>query len=260
MALIDIDEVRAWSVAGGELAKQFFNHTSARRKADRSLVTEADEAIERLLVERISARYPDHGIIGEEHTRYNLDREYVWAIDPLDGTASFVSGLPTWGVSIGLLRNQQPYAGVIYLPLLDDCYHAVVGEEAYLNEHSIHVSAPTEWDSETWLSTPATMHRQFELDFIGKTRVLGSTAASMCYVARGSAVGALLVQFKLWDIAAGMAIVQSAGGTTRTLHGHAVDLAAMLANTWEETPLLVADPAQLAHLQQAITPRTPPSA
>ena len=77
-----------------------------------------------LLVERITARYPDHGILGEEQTRQGLDREFLWALDPLDGTALFVAGLPTWGISAGLLRHGAPYFGMIYFPLLDDCYWA----------------------------------------------------------------------------------------------------------------------------------------
>lgn len=255
MTPIDIDEVRAWAVASGDLARLYFNHVASRRKADRSIVTEADEAIERLLVERISARYPNHGILGEEHTQQNLRNEFVWVLDPIDGTASFVSGLGSWCVSIGLLRDGVPFLGVISMPMLGDCYHAEVQRGAFLNDAPIQASAPVDWDGEDWLATPASLHRRFDLDFLGKTRVLGSTAAQMCYVARGSALGALLVDARPWDIAAGLVVVHEAAGTIAPLDPQ-VDLSApLLEGHWSSTPLLVAHPSQIAALRRIVCVR-----
>src|SRR5215218_9950248 len=114
---IDIAELRTWMHECGAIALHSFRNVVGHRKADRSWVTEADLEIERVLVEHISARYPDHGILGEEQTRQGIDREFLWALDPLDGTALLVSGLATWGISAGLLRRGVPYFGMIYLPL-----------------------------------------------------------------------------------------------------------------------------------------------
>src|ERR671939_1486942 len=99
MSEIDIDvvELRSWMQPCGAIALRSFRNVVGHRKADQSWVTEADLAIEQALVERITMRYPDHGILGEEQTRQGIDREFVWALDPLDGTAIFVAGLPTWG-------------------------------------------------------------------------------------------------------------------------------------------------------------------
>ncbi len=121
---IDIAELRTWMYECGAIALRSFRNVVGHRKADKSWVTEADVEIERGLVERITARYPEHGILGEEQTRQGLDREFLWALDPLDGTALFVAGLPTWGISAGLLRHGVPYFGMIYFPLLEDCYWA----------------------------------------------------------------------------------------------------------------------------------------
>src|SRR5689334_3541376 len=120
----DLDELCSWVRDAGVLARQFFNQVTGRRKPDRSWVTEADLAIERSMVAQIAARYPQHGIIGEEQTRHQVDSEFLWALDPLDGTASFIAGLPTWGISLGLLRQGLPYLGLVYLPLLGDYYWA----------------------------------------------------------------------------------------------------------------------------------------
>ena len=120
---INIAELRTWMHECGAIALRSFRNVVGHRKADQSWVTEADVEIERVLVERITARYPDHGILGEEQTRQGIDREFLWALDPIDGTALFVAGLPTWGISAGpaapwraLLRHDLfPAAGGLLL-------------------------------------------------------------------------------------------------------------------------------------------------
>ncbi len=252
---IDLDEVQSWAREGGTLARQYFNSVTARRKADRSLVTEADELIERMLVERIAARYPDHGIIGEEQTRRANGSEFVWAVDPLDGTASFVAGLPLWGVSLGLLRNGAPYLGVVYMPLPDDCYWAGPSGGAFLNGSPIQVAAPESWDSEDWLSVPSDTHRRYAIEFSGKTRSISCTSASFLYVARGSAIGALVRRSPIWDIAAGLAILHAAGGVAVGLSGQPLDTAALLDGRPTPEPTIVAAPSQVQALREIIRER-----
>jgi myo-inositol-1(or 4)-monophosphatase len=252
MSDIDLEEVRSWTREAGAIARQYFNNVVGRRKADRSWVTEADVRIERMLVERISARYPQHGIIGEEQTHHEVGREFLWALDPLDGTASFVAGLPIWGVSLGLLREGLPYLGVIYLPLLDDCYWCDVAGAAFLNEHPISVIEPRAWESEDWISVPSNIHRRFAIGFVGKVRSLGCVAASLCYVARGNAVGALISRAAIWDIAAGMAILSAAGGGAIGLSGQALDTTTMLGGDGLPEPLLIGAPAHAQALRAVI--------
>jgi myo-inositol-1(or 4)-monophosphatase len=261
MAEIDLDELRSWVRDAGAIARQYFNHAEARRKADRSLVTDADVAIERSLVQRIAARYPTHGIIGEEQTRQGTDREYLWALDPLDGTSSFVAGLPMWGVSLGLLRDGLPYIGAIYLPMLDDCYWVGPSGVAYLNDIPLHVTPRRDWESESWLAVTSNTHRRFTIDFIGKTRSLGCTAASFCYVARGSAIGAIVTRSAIWDIAAGIAILRAAGGDVVGLSGVPLDTTALLEGQLLPEPVLLGSETQVAALRAVITDRrTPPTA
>jgi len=254
---ISINEVRNWAITAGQTALSYFGHVESRRKADRSFVTEADETIERQIVAAISARHPDHGVLGEEQANTHLEREFVWVVDPIDGTAAFVAGLGSWCVSIGLLRYGQPYLGVIYVPTLGDCYYAESTGDAYLNEQTIHVISPDVWDGEHWLATPASLHRRFDLDFIGKTRVLGSTAAQICYVARGSALGALLVDARSWDVAAGLAILRAAGGAIAPLDPAVSTSATPLEGAWLSEPLLVAAPQQIERLRSAFRPQAP---
>jgi myo-inositol-1(or 4)-monophosphatase len=262
MTDIDIEEVIAWVRDAGTIARHYFNQAEARRKADNSLVTQADVAIERTLVERIAARYPQHGIIGEEQTNTGAGGEFLWALDPLDGTASFVAGLPMWGVSLGLLRGGVPYLGVVYLPLLDDCYWVGPTGAALLNGRAIHVAQPRAWESEDWLSVPSNSHRRFTIDFVGKTRSLGCTAASLCYVARGgSAVGALITRAAIWDIAAGLAILRAAGGHATSLSGAPLDTTTLLDGRLLAEPAILGADSHVAGLRSVIHQRrTQPSA
>jgi myo-inositol-1(or 4)-monophosphatase len=251
----DFDELRAWLREAGVIARQHFNHVAGRRKADSSWVTEADEAIERVLAERIAARYPQHGVIGEEQTRRATAAEFLWAIDPLDGTASFVAGLPLWSVSLGLLRHGVPYLGLVYVPLLDDCYWAGPEGPAFLNGRPIHVAAPRAWDSEDWIAVPSNSHRRFTIDFLGRTRAIGSTAASFCYVARGAAVGALVGRAGIWDVAAGLVILRAAGGIVASLSGAPLDIAALLDGKRLPEPVVVGAEAHVAELRAVIQRR-----
>ncbi|MCS6840262.1 MAG: inositol monophosphatase [Roseiflexus sp.] len=253
---IDIEELCAWVRECGDVALHMFNRARAQRKADNSPVTEADVTIERILVERIAARYPDHGIIGEEQTRFDITKECVWALDPIDGTASFVAGLPLWGISIGLLHRGVPCAGLFYMPITDDCYWAV-NNRAFLNHQPLTVNTTPEheWDSEDWLAIPSDAHRRLEIDFIGKTRSLGSVAAALCYVARGSALGAVLTHATIWDVAGGVAILSAAGGVGITLAGEPFDCATMIDGRKVREPLLFGAPAIVEALRHHIRAR-----
>ena len=253
---IDIEEWQAWMRDCGAIAQRSFRNVVGHRKADHSWVTEADLAIERTLVERIAARYPEHGILGEEQTRQGIDREFLWALDPLDGTALFVAGLPTWGISAGLLRHGEPYFGMIYFPLMEDCYWAGPAGPALLNGQPIRVAPAREADREDWLATPSDAHRRFTIDFAGKTRNLGSTVGPLCYVARGSAVGGLISRAAIWDIAAGLAILRAAGGVAVGLSGAPLTTKSMLDGRLLDEPAILAAPQRIQALRDVIHART----
>ncbi len=255
MSAIDINAVRAWASEGGALARSYFNRVDRRRKADRSWVTQADIEIEQLLRERVAVAHPDHGIIGEEQGSEAIEREFVWAIDPIDGTNAFVSGLPLWCVSIGLLRHGMPYLGVIYIPLMDDCYWADATGGAYRNDEPLNVMAEQSIDGNDWLAISSYAHRGFKIDFPGKTRSLSSVAADFCYVARGSAIGALVPRANLWDFAAGLAILHAAGGAMRTLSGGELDIRPLLDGSKLPEPVILAAPTMIDTLRGYITRR-----
>jgi myo-inositol-1(or 4)-monophosphatase len=258
VSVVDLSEVREWVSEGGALARRYFNNVRARRKADHSLVTQADVEVEQLLRDRITARYPGHAIIGEEQGGVELDSEFVWCIDPIDGTGAFVAGLPTWCISLGLLRHGEPYLGVISLPLLGDCYWADATGPAYRNDDPLAVSDHEEIESSDWIAVSSTAHRAFQIDFPAKARVLSSVAADFCYVARGSALGALIGRANLWDVAAGFAILRAAGGVVLGLSGDEIRMPGVLETKRLPEPIIIGAPAMAERLRGMITRRARP--
>ena len=251
---MELAQVEAWAREAGAIGRGYYNAVEVRRKADRSVVTAADIEIEQLLRARIRAAYPEHGILGEEGSQIDLDAEYLWALDPIDGTGAFVSGLPIWGISIGLLQRGHPVLGCFYMPALDEWYTADLTGPALFNGVPIEVMRDNLLDSEAWICVPSNIHRRYAIDYPGKVRSLGSMAAYLCYVARGTAAGALVGRPKLWDIAAGMAILERAGGGARLLRSQApLDLRPMLTGHSAPEPVVVGSPPALDMLLSRIT-------
>jgi len=254
----DIDLVKEWARRAGEIALRHFNRVEASCKEDRTLVTAADHEIEDLLTGYLRSTYPEHGIIGEEGTR-EIRGQYIWAIDPLDGTRAFLTGLPIWGISIGLLWQGKPWLGVFYMPLLGEWYHAASpASGAFWNDEPIRCAPSDQWDENSLLCVPSDIHWRYDINFSGITRALGSAAAHLCYVARGSAVATLLGDPGIWDIAAGTAILQAAGGAVRYLDGGEVEMGELLKEGKSQKPMLAAHPLVIDRLAPLIQVRSKP--
>ena len=252
---VDVGQVREWARQAGRIALRYFNRVEGTRKEDRTLVTDADLEIEDLLVDCLKRTYPDHGIVGEEGTN-EVCGDYVWAIDPLDGTRAFLSGLPVWGVPIGLLWRGQPWLGVFHLPLLDEWYYSPSPSEgAFWNDQPIHCPVPQGWNEDSLLCVPADVHLEYGISFPGIVRALGSAAAHLCYVARGNAMAVFLHKPGIWDIAAGAAILEAAGGSLRYLDGAEVVSRGLLDAGTTLEPLLAAHPSIIDQLRAHIERR-----
>lgn len=252
MSSVDMQVVVGWAREGGNIARQYFLSAKGQRKADQSLVSQADVEIERMLREAITRTFPHHGIMGEEEGMQDVDREFVWCLDPLDGTEAFLCGLPIWAISIGLLRNKEPYRGVVYLPATDDCYWND-DRGAWWNGNPIAVSEARSLQPTDWLINHSKTHLDYDVTFPGKMRSFGSYAAHFCYVARASAPAALIGRPNIWDIAAGMAILHAAGGITTTLpHGEPLVVSTLFDGKISPLPLLASPPALVPDLLRYI--------
>ena len=223
--------------AGALLRRYFDRGVATEYKGDVDLVTEADRASERLITERLTAAFPDHGIYGEEGVRQRVENEYRWYVDPLDGTTNFAHGFPVFCVSLGLehRRADRPsggdgelVAGVIYDPTRDELFVAEKGRGAWLNGRPIHVSE-TKHLAEALLATgfPSRkrhvspnihFYQEFTLRSHGVRRA-GSAALDLAYTACGRIDGFWELHLNPWDTAAGALLVIEAGGTMSRFDG-----------------------------------------
>ena len=126
---------------GAQVSLKYFRHIpKVSYKPDNSPVTIADKTTEKVIRSIISRKFPDHGIIGEEHPPINPGSQYRWVIDPIDGTKQYIRRIPNWGSFIGLLKDNKPVLGVIYYPCFGEMYTAQKGQGAYLNGKRVRVS------------------------------------------------------------------------------------------------------------------------
>jgi fructose-1,6-bisphosphatase/inositol monophosphatase family enzyme len=242
-------------IEAGELARSYFRNVTAERKADQTLVTAADRAVESFLTPRLSALLPAARILGEEFGSTGThDADYTLTLDPIDGTAAFISGLPTWCVTIGLMRGGVPVGGITYLPMTGETYLAD-GEVAEWNGRALVKDTRPSGEGDLFMLTHSDYHRAEAKRFPGKIRSLGSTAYHMALVARGAAVAAVLGRPRLWDIAAGAAMLRAIGGDLRYRSGDPVDLNAYLAGERASDQLVVAAPGMIDEILALVGPR-----
>ncbi len=223
--------------AGALLRNYYSRGVATEYKGDVDLVTEADRASEKLIGERLHALFPEHGVYGEEGTRSNMDCEYRWYIDPLDGTTNFAHTFPVFCVSMGLERRTpslaasqdgELIAGIVYDPLRDELFTTEKGKGAYLNGARIHVSRAAEL-SEALLATgfPSRkrhdnpnihFYQEFTLRSHGVRRA-GSAALDLAYTACGRVDAYWEFNLNPWDTSAGALLVREAGGSMTTFDG-----------------------------------------
>jgi myo-inositol-1(or 4)-monophosphatase len=214
--------------AGALLMGYFRQHVKVEYKGDADLVTVADRNSEILIRERLRQHWPTHDILGEEGGLQDTGSDYRWYVDPLDGTTNFAHGFPVFCVSMGLDYRGSRIAGVIYDPTRDELFAAEQGSGAYLNQQRIHVSKTAKL-SECLLGTGFPSHKrhqnpniffyhQLTLHTHGVRRA-GSAALDLCCVACGRYDGFWEFNLNPWDTAAGVLIVQEAGGMVTDFKG-----------------------------------------
>ena len=194
------------------------------------LVTEVDHACEKQIVDAVSKQRPDDAIVAEEGSGSDREgAEWRWIIDPLDGTTNYAHGYPRFCVSIGIEHRDERTVGVVYDPLLDELYCAVRGDGATLNGRKLQVSSEADFDRALIATGFAYDVRKSPEDNIDrfasvvkKARAIrrdGSAALDLCYVAAGRLDGFWELKLHPWDVAAGLLMVDEAGGRTSDLSG-----------------------------------------
>ncbi len=228
--------VRAARRAGDVLVRMFDERDGLRveEKQDRDYVTEADRKSESLIIHEIRQHYPTHGIVAEESGRRNPDADIQWHIDPLDGTTNFIHGYPHFAVSIAAWKQGKPLLAVVHDPMRNETFEAQNGNGAFLNRHRLRVDSGTKL-TDAIFASGLPPYRREQLPVFQKRmescmrevsgyRRGGSAALDLAYVAAGRLDAYWEAGLRSWDIAAGILLVQEAGGIVTGLDGSRVNL------------------------------------
>ncbi|MFO7445976.1 MAG: inositol monophosphatase family protein [Ignavibacteriaceae bacterium] len=229
------DVIQIAKEAGELIRKKFRSEVQIQFKSNETdLVTEVDKASEKIITDFIRKKYPEHGILAEEGGESLTGAEYRWVIDPIDGTTNFAHGLPIFSVSIGIQKNGETIAGVVYDVMQDVVYSAEKGSGSYANGKKILVSKNDilrHGVLVTGFPYNISANPDSALDiFVALTksargiRRLGSAAIDLCYVACGVFDAFWEVHLHPWDMCAGMLLVEEAGGIITDFHGNKIDI------------------------------------
>ena len=199
-------------------------------KGPGDFVTVSDKKVEKILIDELQRARPNYSILSEEIGLIKKDEEFKWIIDPIDGTANFLHGIPHFGISIGLEHNKEIICGIIYDPIKDEMFVAEKGKGSYLNNQRIRVSSRSKL-KDCIIFTGGPKHnsegRELALkeynNFSSKVlipiRKMGSASLDMAYVAAGRCDGFWQRNLNYWDIAAGIILVKEAGGFVTDFKG-----------------------------------------
>ncbi|MFX1504775.1 MAG: inositol monophosphatase family protein [Promethearchaeota archaeon] len=230
MLAID-DQILAVAIAaaksGGELLLEMYGKIEITYKLDQTVVTQADLHSDKRVRKILTKEFPTHSILSEEGDKSfrfedgDSSSEYVWVIDPLDGTLNYATQNPFFGISIGLLVDHQPFLGVIYFPIQDELFYAKLGAGAFLNDRRLQVGSNLSLEDAflAYGNASDMKNRQLITNIFPQLKIkndtvrqVGSPALALCYVAAGRYGAFFMPGPHLWDVTAGIVIVQEANG------------------------------------------------
>ena len=215
--------------AGNLLVKYFQKPYRIIRKSHHEMVSEVDILSQTLIIEKLLNNFPDYGIISEEKSKYKTTEGLTWIIDPLDGTHNYIAGLPNFGISIALMDKDNYYLGIIYLPIQNKLYYAIKGNGAFCDEEKIYsnknddlrksmVAYDNNFNDNALNNLKLIANESFTV------RVLGSAVNDLCLIASGKLDARIWNATKIVDIAAGLVILNEAGGRVTDFDGNNVTI------------------------------------
>lgn len=238
------------ALEAGKIVKKYYQSelTLTNKGHYANFATQADLETEGKIIKILTENFPDHNIIAEESGLIDKNSDYTWAIDPIDGTIPFVDGIPVFGVSIGLIKNNQPIVGVINMVASGEVYWAQIGKGAYLNGKIVKVREENNLQNSTIGIGLGHTDRLMKIDrflipFAEKVRyiyLLGSAVSVFSYLTKGMVDGFVL-RANIWDVAAGVVLVTEAGGKATDLEGKPLD--------WSNTKISLVASNGLVHDQ-----------
>jgi myo-inositol-1(or 4)-monophosphatase len=230
---MNIDRLKQIALEAGEIVREgYVSHKEVSHKGVVDLVTEFDVKTETFIINQLKEAFPGYTLIGEESHRGTYHHEKAIYIDPIDGTTNFVHGIPHLAISLGVWEKGEPVLAVVYNPILEELFWAAEGEGAYCNGKKLEVSAQDKLQNALiatgfpYAKVNAGVEYQWVIDcmtnllpHIQDIRRLGAAAVDLCYLAQGKVEAFYEIDLKPWDVAAGILIVQEAGGEVTNVDG-----------------------------------------
>ena len=225
------DFAQSLADAGRQIARESFRRKpNVRRKADTSLVSDIDECIERVFRAEITARYPSHGIFGEEQAALAISSQFLWILDPIDGTESYVHGLPIYGILIGLLHHGVPVVGVADMPQLGERWVSFAGDSTRLNEVPVRALEARSLHKATVFTTTPDVFEDEDKEVLERIRSsvrmmrYGGDCYSYCLLASGHIDAVIECGLGPYDYLPLVPIIEGSGGVITDWEGNNLSL------------------------------------
>ncbi len=238
MSFINSNLMQQWVIEAGKIALSQTADRSVDLKADHTPVTEIDRQVEAFLLAQIERHYPGHGVLAEEGSS-RPGSDFTWVIDPIDGTRAFASGLPIWGIAMGVFHLGEPYAGVFYMPVTGDLFWGT-REQAFHNDRPLVPQERVDLYSPlAFITVPSNFHHYFDTSF-PRLRSLGSATAHLAYVAFGMATATFTRRVRIWDLASVLPYLNVSRTKIVYLNGDVFDPKDLLHGEVAPQPLVAA--------------------
>jgi len=230
---MNIERLKQIALEAGKIVKEGYrSHKEVSHKGVVDLVTEFDVKTEDFLISKLTEAFPGYTHVGEESHRGSYHYDKAIYIDPIDGTTNFVHGIPHLAISLGVWEEGEPVLAVVYNPILEELFWAEKGEGAYCNGERLEVSTQDKLQNALiatgfpYAKVNAGIEYRWVIDcmtnllpHIQDIRRLGAAAVDLCYLAQGKVEAFYEIDLKPWDVAAGILIVQEAGGKVSNVNG-----------------------------------------
>lgn len=256
---VAIADIRQIVTAAGEIALGYYGRVTGSVKADQTVVSEADGAVEDFLRSSLIALAPGYGYIGEEtaESRPAAQGETrAWVVDALDGSRAFVAGMPLWMPAVCLMDGDRPIAGAAVNPITGELFWADDEGPAWCNDVPLRPRPSTGLDSTTFLFGPTNHRRTFEVDVPGRIYCLGAPIYQLCLLAKGAVAGLFFdPAVNLWDLALPSLLLERVGAVLVYASGRRVDLGELIGRGKVPEALYAGSPEMVELLRRRIVPR-----
>jgi myo-inositol-1(or 4)-monophosphatase len=253
---MEVKQLNEIVTSAGKIALDYFGKVDVSYKEDRSVVTQADLEVEKFLYDKLTRLIPGSGFVGEEGTLEKANEsDYLWLVDPIDGTSSYIYRLPIWGVSVALFKSGQPCMASLYFPVINEHYWADENSASLNGEPLKPLEANREVRSESFICIPSKRYYRCQMEIQFKARSFGSSCYHVCQATRDSAYATIMGDYKIWDLAGGAVIGARTGSLLFDMEGNEVSPGSLIASSERMPTLVITHPDRVSNLLDRIQVR-----